>query len=60
MNIVYLLKNIDKEELELEITKMILDGKDFCDVAKETRIVLESVKRYFFRCIRSRLKSCEL
>lgn len=54
------LRNKTKEELELEITKMILDGKDFCDVAKETGIVLESVKRYFFRCIRSRLKSCDL
>lgn len=54
------LRNKTKEELEIEITKLILDGKDFCDVAEETGIVLESVKRYFFRCIRSRLKSCDL
>ncbi len=48
------------EELEVEITKAILDGKDFVDVANDTGLVLESVKRYFFRCIRRRLKSSDL
>ena len=49
-----------KEELEIEITKAILDGEDFVDVAKRTGLVLESVKRYFLRCVRRRLKSSDL
>lgn len=49
-----------KEELEIEITKAILDGEDFVDVAKRTGLVLESVKRYFLRCVRARLKSSDL
>lgn len=53
-------KGMTKEELELFITKEILDGKGFLEVSRETGIVLESVKRYFFRCIRSRVKSSDL
>lgn len=49
-----------KEELEIEITKQILDGKGFREVAKEHGIIYESVKRYFFRCIRRNLKDIEL
>lgn len=53
-------RGLSKEELELEITKQILDGKDFLEVSREYGIVLESVKRYFFRCLRSRIKSSDL
>lgn len=53
-------RGLSKDELELEITKQILDGKDFMTVSREYGIVLESVKRYFFRCLRSRVKSSDL
>lgn len=49
-----------KKELEITVTKMILDGKGFREVSNELGIVYESVKRYFFRCIRERLKSSDL
>lgn len=49
-----------KEELEIEITKQILEGMGFREVAKEHGIVYESVKRYFLRCIRRNLKDIEL
>lgn len=49
-----------KEELEIEITKQILSGMGFREVAKEHGIIYESVKRYFFRCIRRNLKDIEL
>lgn len=54
------LRGKTKEELEVEITKMILDGKGFREVSNELGIVYESVKRYFFRCVRKRLKSSDL
>lgn len=49
-----------KEELEVEITKQILGGMGFREVAKEHGIIYESVKRYFFRCIRRNLKNSDL
>lgn len=49
-----------KKELELEITREVLDGKGFQEVAALTGVTLESVKRYFFRCIRSNIKSSDL
>ena len=49
-----------KDELEVDIAKRVLDGDTFEKVAKDTGIQLLSVKRYFLRCIRSRLKSCDL
>lgn len=52
-------RGLTKEELELTITKEIIDGKDFLQVSREYGIVLESVKRYFFRCLRSRVKSSD-
>lgn len=49
-----------KEELEISITKRVLDGEGFKEVSEDTGISLLSVKRYFLRCIRSRLKSSDL
>ena len=49
-----------KRELEIEITKAVLDGKGFRQVSNETGLVYETVKRYFFRCIRERVKSSDL
>lgn len=53
-------QGLSKEELEIKITKAILDGAGFREVSKEFGIVYESVKRYFFRCVRKRLKSSDL
>lgn len=49
-----------KEELEIEVTKRILDGEGFRDVSNELGITYESTKRYFLRCVRERLKSSDL
>lgn len=49
-----------KEELEIEVTKMILDGKGFNEVSRELSINETSVKRYFLRCVRNKLKSSDL
>jgi len=49
-----------KDELEVHVTKRILDGEKMNAVAISLGIDLTSVKRYFFRCIRSRLKSSDL
>jgi len=49
-----------KHEMELEITRKILDGKGFNQVAAEMGITYTSVKRYFFRCIRSQFKSSDI
>lgn len=54
------MNNKTTEELEIEITKRILDGEGFREVSNSLGIVYESVKRYFFRCIRKRLKSSDL
>lgn len=53
-------RGLTKEELEVQITKMILDGKGFNEVSRELSINESSVKRYFLRCIRSKLKSSDL
>lgn len=47
-------------ELEIEITKRVLDGEGFREISNSTGLVYETVKRYFFRCIRERVKSSEL
>ena len=49
-----------KEELEIKITKMILDGKGTNEVSRELSINETSVKRYFLRCVRRNLKDVEL
>lgn len=49
-----------KEELEVKITKMILDGKGFTEVSRELSVNEASVKRYFLRCIRRNLQDIEL
>lgn len=49
-----------KEELEIEITEEILEGKGFTEISREKGIVYESVKRYFLRCVRRNLKDIEL
>lgn len=54
------LGGLSKKELEIQITKDILDGAGFREVATKYGIIYESVKRYFFRCVRERLKSSDL
>lgn len=49
-----------KEELEIQVTKLILDGKGFTEVSRQLSINETSVKRYFLRCIRSKIKSSDL
>lgn len=49
-----------KDELEIKITKMILDGKGLSEVSRELLLNEASVKRYFLRCIRRNLKDVEL
>ena len=50
-----------KEELEVKITKMVVDEeKGFNEVSRELMINEASVKRYFLRCIRRNLKDVEL
>jgi hypothetical protein len=49
-----------KEELEVHVTKRILDGERMNAVAISLGIDTNSVKMYFFRCIRSRLKGSDL
>lgn len=51
---------LTKDELEVDITRRVLDGDNFEKVSKDTGVQLNSVKRYFLRCVRSRLKSCDL
>lgn len=53
-------KGLTKEELEVKITKLILEGKGFGEVGKLLNIDMVSVKRYFLNCIRARLKSDDL
>lgn len=54
------MRGMSKEEMEIEVTKQILDGKSFREVSNDMGMIYESVKRYFFRCIRKRLKSSDL
>lgn len=49
-----------KEELEISITKRVLDGESYEEVSRDTGITPTSVRRYFLRCVRSRLKSSDL
>jgi len=49
-----------KEELELEVTKLVLDGHGLLEVSDKLGITYTSAKRYFFRCIRKRFKSSDL
>ena len=49
-----------KEELEIDVTKLILDGMGFDEAARHLGINATSAKRYFLRCIRSKLKSSDL
>ena len=49
-----------KEELEVDVTKLILDGMGFDEAARHLGINATSAKRYFLRCVRSRLKSKDL
>lgn len=53
-------KGLTKEELEIKITKLILDGMGLIEVGKLLNIDNVSVKRYFLNCVRARLKSNEL
>ena len=49
-----------KEELEVQVTKRILDGAGFQEVSRELGINMLDVKRYFLRCVRQKLKSSDL
>lgn len=49
-----------KEELEIKITSMVLEGKGFNEVSRELSVNETSVKRYFLRCVRRNLKDVEL
>ena len=53
-------RNMTGKELDIDITKRVLDGKDFKDVSEETGVQLNTVKRCFLRCVRSQLKSSDL
>jgi len=53
-------KGYTKEEMEVKIAKLILDGMGFIEVGKLLNIDNVSVKRYFLNCIRARLKSDDL
>ena len=53
-------QGLTKEELEVKVTRLILDGKGFNDVSRELKIDQTSVKRYFMRCVRSKLKSSDI
>lgn len=53
-------RGLTKEELEIDITKRILDGDDFRKVSDDMGIQLTDVRRYFLRCIRGRVKSSDL
>jgi len=55
-----LLSGKSKDELEVEITKYILDGYTLEEVSKIMAIGVRSVKDYFLRCVRKRLKSSDL
>lgn len=53
-------KGLTKEELEIKVSKLILDGKSFTETSEILSLDLVSVKRYFLNCIRARLKSSDL
>jgi hypothetical protein len=44
-----------KEELEIQVTKLILQGSGFTEVSRELSINETSVKRYFLRYVRAHL-----
>lgn len=44
-------KGMTKEELEIEVTKLVLSGIGFSEVAKQMKIDETSTKRYFMRCV---------
>lgn len=48
-------RGMTREELEIQITREILSGKGFFEVAKDINIDETSTKRYFMRCIRRNL-----
>lgn len=53
-------QGLTKDELEIKVTKLVLDGMGFNEVSRELGINQTSVKRYFFRCVRANLKSEDL
>lgn len=53
-------QGLTKDELELKVTKLVLDGMGFNEVSRKLGINQTSVKRYFFRCVRANLKSEDL
>jgi hypothetical protein len=57
---VALLNGMSREEMEVEVTKMIIEGSDFGGISKKLGITLTSVKRYFIRCVRRRLRVSDL
>lgn len=53
-------QGLTKDELEVKVTRLILDGMGFNEVSRELGINATSAKRYFFRCIRDRVKSSDI
>ena len=45
-----------KDELEIQVTKRILEGAGFNEVSRELSLNAYNVKRYFLRCARRHLK----
>lgn len=48
-------RGLTKEELEIQVTKRILQGAGFTEVSRELSINETSVKRYFLRYVRANL-----
>lgn len=53
-------KGLTKDELEVKVTKLILDGMGFNEASRALGINATAAKRYFFRCIRARVKSSDI
>lgn len=53
-------RGLTKEELEIEVTKRILQGAGFTEVSRELSINETSVKRYFLRYVRANLDPNDL
>lgn len=53
-------RGVTKEELEIEITRLVLSGIGFNEVSKQMNIDETSIKRYFMRCVKRNLNPNKL
>lgn len=53
-------QGLTKDELEVKVAKLVIDGMGFREVSKLLSIDQTSAKRYFFKCIRRKFKSSDL